>query len=112
MEALLYFALWAGFIFLMMRVGYGAHVMGQEHKQIGSAPGNSGNSELLWVPPEKDTDPVCKKGVSTDKAKPSVYAGSVYYFCSRDCREIFEAAPDLYVGASSIKQQKLEHSHV
>ena len=31
MEALLYFALWAGFIFLMMRFGCGAHIMGHGH---------------------------------------------------------------------------------
>ena len=112
METLLHFAMWAGFIFLMMRVGCGAHVMGREHKETGSVPGDAGGPELRWIPPEKDTDPVCKKSVATDNAKPSVYAGSVYYFCSRDCREIFEAAPDLYVGTGGTGQKKLEHSHV
>ncbi len=114
MEALLYFALWAGLIFLMMRFGHGAHVMGhgQSRKQTESAPGYTGPLDLRWVPPVKDTDPVCKKIVATDRAKPSVYAGSVYYFCSRDCREVFEAAPGLYVGAGDANQQKLEHSHV
>ena len=114
MEALLYFALWAGFIFLMMRAGCGAHVMGhgQDRERTESALGNAETPEFRWVPPEKDTDPVCKKSVATGKAKSSVHAGSVYYFCSRDCREVFEAAPDLYVGAGDASQQKLEHSHV
>lgn len=114
MEALLYFALWAGLIFLMMRVGCGAHVMGhgQDRKSTGSAPGIVGTPELRWVPPEKDMDPVCKQIVTTNKAKPSVHAGSVYYFCSRECREIFEAAPDQYVGIGDASQKKLEHSHV
>jgi len=114
MEALLYFALWAGFIFLMMRVGSGAYVMGhgQGRKRTETTSGNGEAPEFRWVPPAKDTDPVCKKTVATDKAKPSVYAGSIYYFCSRDCREVFEAAPDLYVGAGDSSQQKLEHSHV
>lgn len=114
MEALLYFALWAGLIFLMMRLGGGAHVMGHgpDRKGTGSAPESIGRPDLRWVPPEKDTDPVCQKIVATDKARPSVYAGSVYYFCSRDCREAFEAAPGLYVGGGGTNQQKLEHSHV
>ena len=33
MEALLYFAVWAAFIFLMMRFGCGAHVMGHGHRE-------------------------------------------------------------------------------
>jgi YHS domain-containing protein len=114
MEALFYFAIWAALIFLMMRFGHGAYVMGhgQDRKQTDSVPGNGASPDFRWVPPEKDMDPVCKKIVATDKAKPSVYDGSVYYFCSRDCREVFEAAPDLYVGTGETNQQKLEHSHV
>jgi len=114
MEALFYFALWAGLVFLMMRFGRGAHAMGygQGRGQPGSLSRTGDASEFRWVPPAKDTDPVCKKTVATDKAKPSVYAGSVYYFCSRDCREVFEAAPGLYVSAGDASQQKLEHSHV
>lgn len=113
MEALLYFALWAGLIFLMMRFGCGAHVMGHGRDGGGarSAPGGAGDPGLRWVPPAKDTDPVCGKTVATEKAKPSVYAGNVYYFCSRECREVFEAAPDLYVGGSGPGHPKLEQSH-
>jgi YHS domain-containing protein len=112
MEALLYFALWAGFIFLMMRFGCGSHIMGHGHGngQAHNSPEKAGNLELRWTPPKKDTDPVCGKTVTTDKAKPSVYAGNVYYFCSRDCREAFEAAPDIYVNGGDPKQSKLEHS--
>lgn len=113
MEALLYFAVWAGLIFLMMRLGCGAHIMGHGHGKghAQNKPGETGNPEVRWVPPKKDTDPVCGKTVTTEKAKPSVYAGNVYYFCSRDCREIFEAAPDLYVGIRTARPQKLLHSH-
>ena len=112
MEALLYFALWAGLIFLMMRFGCGAHVMGHGHgrTQAKNLHGTAENQELRWVPPAKDTDPVCGKTVPSDKAKPSVYDGNVFYFCSRECREAFEAAPDLYVGGES-GPSKLEHSH-
>ncbi len=113
MEALLYFAFWAGLIFLMMRFGCGAHIMGHGHGngQAQNKPGKAGDPVVRWVPPTKDTDPVCGKTVTTDKAKPSVYAGNVYYFCSRECREVFEAAPHLYIDGGDPNHPKLEHSH-
>jgi YHS domain-containing protein len=113
MEALLYFAFWGAIIFLMMRFGCGAHIMGHGRGH-GRAQGRSGDGstpELRWVPPAKDVDPVCGKTVTTDTAKPSVHAGNVYYFCSRECREVFEAAPDIYVGGGDANRPKLEHSH-
>jgi YHS domain-containing protein len=113
MEALLYFALWGAAIFLMMRFGCGAHVMGHGHRH-----GRKGQTdqpdpavELRWVPPEKDFDPVCRETVATNQAKPSVYGGNVYYFCSRECREAFEAAPDVYVGAPGTARRQPERSH-
>ena len=112
MEALLYFILWAGLIFLMMRFGCGAHVTGHRRgrgERVGS--GSAGDDAVRWVPPSRDTDPVCGKTVVTDKAKPSVHAGNVYYFCSRECREIFEAAPDLYTGNGDERTAGLEHHH-
>jgi len=105
MEAFLYFALWFGFVFLIMQLGRHA-----QESCRGSAPlGASGRSDselltnLRWVAPEKDIDPVCHKSVATNTAKSSVYAGQVHYFCSRDCREIFEASPDLYIGPIASK---------
>ena len=112
MEALLYFAFWAGLVFLMMRFGCGAHIMGQGRSHEGqSQAGDAGGANVRWVPPKKDTDPVCGKAVVTEKAKPSVYGGNVYYFCSRECRELFEAAPDLYLGGSDHDHRKVERSH-
>lgn len=117
MHALFYFLIWAVIIFVMMRFGCGAHVMGHSHgkakhgdgdrKALGEAAG------LRWIPPAKDLDPVCGKTVSTNAAKPSIHDGSVYYFCSRECREIFEAAPEQYVrpGAETPPPQ-LENRHV
>ena len=67
MEALLYFALWAAVIFLMMRFGCGSHVMGHGHGNK-HAQGKPGNPGLGWVPPKKDTDPVCHKMVTTENA--------------------------------------------
>lgn len=113
MEQVLFFILWAALIFLMMRFGCGKHIMGHHHGSGSTAnrDGDAGGSEVRWVPPRKDTDPVCGKVVATDKAKPSVHAGDVYYFCSRECREVFEAAPDLYVGRGKPNPPALEHSH-
>lgn len=114
MEALIYFALWAGLIFLMMRFGCGAHVMGHRHGQHGDPDKGTPqrSDEIRWVPPETDVDPVCGKTVHTDKAKPSVHEGSVYYFCSRECRERFEAAPDLYTGPKAVEHPKeMDHAH-
>jgi YHS domain-containing protein len=59
-----------------------------------------------------EIDPVCRKTVSTDTAKSAVYAGTVYYFCSNECRDRFEAAPEKYVGAEASREPKqMEHSH-
>jgi len=101
METVFYFLIWAVMIFLMMRMGCGKHVMGQDRARSSkSQPGNAGQDtdkdSLYWEPPAKDVDPVCGKTILTSQAKPSVYAGSVYYLCSHPCREAFEAAPDIY----------------
>jgi len=114
MEGLLYFLFWAALIFLMMRMGCGKHVMGHGHSpQQRDGAGESAQREgLTWEPPAKDTDPVCGKAVSTVAAKPSVFEGNVYYFCSRECREVFEAAPDIYLSENpQATPQRLEQSH-
>ncbi|WP_119419735.1 YHS domain-containing protein [Desertibaculum subflavum] len=114
MEALLYFALWAGLIFLMMRFGCGAHVMGHGRGRHGShESGGARDAETLhWVPPDTDVDPVCGKTVRPEAAKPSVHDGIVYYFCSGECRGLFEAAPEIYLRpkAASSPEHK-DHVH-
>jgi len=113
MELLLTIAIWAGFFYLMMRFGCGSHLMGGDHKSgdAKEAQVKSDASELRWIPEEKDIDPVCKKTVATSTAKPSVYDGKVYYFCSRDCREVFEVAPELYTDSDDTTQKRMEHAH-
>jgi YHS domain-containing protein len=112
METLLWFALWAGLIFLMMRFGCGAQVMGHGHGQHDGKDTPSGRERLCWVPPETDVDPVCGKTVHTDNAKSVVHHGTVYYFCSNNCRDRFEAAPQLYVSPKTERESKqMEHSH-
>tara|TARA_R110002167_G_scaffold66983_1_gene189363 strand:- start:3000 stop:3350 length:351 start_codon:yes stop_codon:yes gene_type:complete len=116
MSALFYFLVWAAVIFVMLRFGGGSHIMGQSHgssRDGGNQREPQGAEGLRWIPPKTDLDPVCSKTVHTSIAKPSVHDGSVYYFCSRECREIFEAAPQLYVGAAaSTPQPQLENRHV
>lgn len=113
MDALLYFLFWAGLIFVMMRFGCGAHVMG--HRGRGKPAKGAeagGEAELRWIPPERDTDPVCGRTVKTDEARPSVHDGNVYYFCSRECRDAFEAAPGAYVVDPDAALPQKENSHV
>src|SRR5579859_5057304 len=98
MNALLYFALWAGFIFLMMRFGCGSHIMGHghaNHEGYGHSSAEDGGT-ARWAPPETDVDPVCRMSVRTDASKSSVYRGTVYYFCSAEHRDAFEAEPERY----------------
>lgn len=112
MENIIYFGVWAAVIFLMMRFGCGAHIMGgHNHGHDHGAEKNKGG-QLRWEAPEKDRDPVCGKTIRTSSAKSAVHDGSVFYFCSRECREVFEAAPDLYTGETPAGHDVplLEHS--
>lgn len=113
MESLLYLALLGAGVFLMMRFGCGAHMAGHGHGGYkGETRPAEGSKDMRWVPPQQDTDPVCGKTVTPEKAKSSVHDGQVYYLCSRECREAFEAAPATYVGSAALpKSQPMEHSH-
>ena len=122
--------LWGGLFFLMMRFGCGSHLFGRGkngrsgHSSHGSNHGCCGapseKSQQPSVPSsgpvtrERLEDPVCGKPVSTDKARTSFIAGKVHYFCSRECREMFEAAPDTYAtgvvsSPASSPTRALEH---
>ena len=113
METLIYFLLWAALLAVMLRFGCGAHILGhgQGHAptQGRTPPGSQG--ERRWAPPERDRDPVCGMTVETAKAKTSVYDGQVYYFCSSDCRETFEAAPTAYAKPASPAEAAHEPHH-
>jgi Cu+-exporting ATPase len=44
-------------------------------------------------------DPVCGMEVNeTATQDRSTFNGQTYYFCSTDCREEFDAAPEDYIG--------------
>jgi Uncharacterized conserved protein len=103
----LYFLVWAGLIFFMMRFGCGAHVMGHGHQHGSSSSGGGGG----WAPPDHAIDPVCGKTVDTATAKSTLYGGHAYYFCSADCRTKFEAAPVSYNASPSASPKHEEHHH-
>jgi YHS domain-containing protein len=110
MDSLVYFLLWAGVFFLLMRFGCGAHVMGHSHKHQGSSLDQTARSEGRTAPRE-DIDPVCGMKVDPAKAKSSVFGDRAYYFCSASCREKFEAAPQAFVQRSRSGRQPMEHAH-
>ncbi len=114
MELILTIAVWAGLFFLMMRLGCGTHTNAGSRKNGLSSPSqtNAHALELTSIAREKSIDPVCQKTISTHIAKTNVHAGKVIYFCSRDCREIFEAAPELYITSADTTKNQTEHAHV
>ena len=95
---ILLFVLALGFI-AGYRYGKGRHSLGPILGN-GSNPGDVANGlRAPWrrIENGKLIDPVCHKAVSQERAKLSAHQDVIYYFCSRECREIFETAPDLYV---------------
>lgn len=90
MEGLLWFLIFAGLFYFMMRYGCGAHMV---HGYGGHA--GHGGSEGEHI------DPVCGMAVAADQGYGKTHQGMVYRFCSRDCLDKFEAAPDKYLKPSS-----------
>lgn len=97
LENVLYFLLWAGLFFAMMRFGCGSHIMGHGHLHGATGPDNQRNGGNLGAPPDQAVDPVCGMTIKTAGAKSTVHDGHAYFFCSQTCREKFEAAPTFYV---------------
>lgn len=111
MEQIFPYLIWGGLFFLMMRFGCGSHMFGHGHGKKGHEGAHQSHGHGCCGPasgrsisepkPENSTethvDPVCGTRVSTEKSKTSFHAGTVYHFCSRECREVFEAAPDSYL---------------
>jgi len=87
MEGFLSFLFFAGFFYLMMRFGCGAHMM---HEQHGSSEADT----------SKHIDPVCGKDVPPSEGYGKMHAGQLYRFCSRQCLDTFDAEPDCYTSKS------------
>ncbi len=106
MQPLIYFLIWAVLIVVMMRFGCGAHVLGHGHGR-GHGDRRSGSERG----PGTEIDPVCGMSVPTATAKTFVHGGTTYYFCSQDCRDKFEAAPQRYAGLQGPRHHSEEHAH-
>ncbi len=114
MEGLLPILLYGGLFFLMMKFGCGSHMFGHAKDRGKKSPAGAGGGGCCGGgkkekkektvsdnhnqprPPLSDADPVCGQVVSTDEAKTSLHDGLVYFFCSTQCREVFEASPEKY----------------
>jgi YHS domain-containing protein len=97
MGSLVYFLIWAGAFFLMMRFGCGAHIMGHGHSgKHANEPHSTSDAAPMSSAPATAIDPVCGMNVQTATAKNAVAKGQVNYFCSAECRDKFEARPDSY----------------
>lgn len=94
MDVLVYLLFWGVGLFLMSRLGCAGHREGRVQGGAGSSAERTPAAfgDLRWLPPPTDVDPVCGRTVDTATAKTSVRDGWVYYFCSGECRERFEAA--------------------
>ncbi|MDA8051890.1 MAG: YHS domain-containing protein [Rhodospirillales bacterium] len=110
---LLWFGLIALFFFMMMRGGCGAHVMGhgrhQHDSDTGSMPRSSSN--LPAVMDGTAIDPVCGMQVAVANAKASVHRGTIYYFCSAQHRDAFEANPEAYLKQANAATSEKETQH-
>ena len=111
MTSLLWFGLIAVFFFLMMRGGCGSHVMGHGHQHGDQSQPPPGSGP--WMTQSGQAiDPVCGMQVDTASAKSSVYQGKVYFFCSAEHRDTFEANPAKYATKGSVPATSGEqHAH-
>ena len=108
MQVAVYLLIWGALIFFMMRFGCGAHVAGHGHAH--TPDGSKSEAEAVAggtarvISPARAVDPVCGMTIETAAAKSSVYDGHVHYFCSQNCREKFEAAPQTYISRAATPQ--------
>lgn len=98
MQSVIYLLFWALLFFLMMRLGCGAHMMGHSHHRRHHDEDNGRPT------PAEARDPVCGMTVAKADAELSVLRGRPYYFCSSECRETFDAAPETFARRSTITE--------
>lgn len=97
MEGLVWFLIFGALLYFMMRHGCGAHMV---HGHGGHG-GGHGGGHAKHEQTAKSLDPVCGVSVDPDKGYSKMHDGVQYRFCSRDCLDKFEAAPDQYIKASA-----------
>jgi len=105
------FFLIIGVVFLlMMRGGCGSHAMGHGRSRHGSSHPHDDDRERSNAP-KTAVDPVCGMRVETAKAKSSMLAGTAHFFCSSQCRDKFEQAPESFLKTDKQEAQSMEHHH-
>ncbi len=85
MDGFLSFLLFAVLFYVMMRFGCGAHMVHGHH-----------GGHQSGVTGDKHVDPVCGKSVDPNEGYGKMHANTLYRFCSRECLDAFEAAPERY----------------
>lgn len=90
MNGLFSLLLFAGFFYLMMRFGCGAHMV---HGNHGGHEGHGG----MGTQEGSAKDPVCGMPVEPGQGYTKNHEGRVLHFCSRKCLDKFEAEPQKYV---------------
>ena len=93
MDGLLTLLLFAGFFFLMMRFGCGAHAMHGGH----GAHHEHGSAHKHETNDTKDIDPVCGMQIDALHGYGKMHDAQLYRFCSRACLDKFEADPEKFV---------------
>ena len=89
MEGLLWFLIFGGLFYFMMRYGCGVHMV-HGHGGHGGHAGHGGSKG-------EPVDPVCGMAVEAGKCYGKMYLGTLYNFCSRNCLDKFEADPKKYL---------------
>ena len=90
MDGLISLLLFAGFFYLMMRFGCGAHMVHGKH-------GNHGGNAKEESDAVKHIDPVCGMEVDAELGYGKMHKGQLYRFCSRSCLDQFETYPGQYL---------------
>ena len=97
MNNLVWFLIYAGLFFIMMRYGCGAHMLrGHSGHKGHNGHGHPHDHDHNINAQTAATDPVCGMQVDEDKGYSKMHEGKLYRFCSRDCLDKFESAPEQY----------------
>jgi len=96
MDGLLSLLLFAGFFYLMMRFGCGAHMVhGHGNSNVNKKMKNHNDRDESHN--IKHIDPVCGMEVDADKGYGKMHQGQLYRFCHRNCLDKFESNPEKYL---------------
>lgn len=107
-DTLVNIAIFAVALLLMVRFGFGLHLLGRVHSHAhAGAPGGSVGGPLIV---DQTFDPVCGMSVDRPTAITSSFAGRTYAFCSESCRKKFEASPASY-STRAVPTPRQAHHH-